>query len=467
VIDVATIKTDLSNGPRPVDTARLLCLGHLPHDIVHLHRVAERAHAEMGLEPHFLVTAPDRLMDGPREYLAAHHLNQVDAGVEHAAHYYPPALRTPSIPEPLRGFGLGRVVGHLASNPVTRYRGLRQANLQLARHILDTVKPAAVLATVDACHDTFLAEATRRGIPTIYMQVALWGDRKFYRDLWADDERAKGSGQAPGPGLKGRVDKLVRRGFGLHNRPAWRRESSRIAVLGPYWAELLSRGGIPRRRIAVTGNPHCDEVHAVKSGGGRWRELYERLGLPGETRYLLHCREYFGRFNGWSGLDGEPGEREIIETLKAASPRTPIVVKMHPRDTGREYDLVRSIDPSVIAVGDVPLIELLARSRLMVTMTSTTQLWSVALDRPTISAFFWKGLDHFERATAFAGVERVFTPEELRASVDRSLNDSTYQDVWRRKRMAFVDEMLVVDGHSIERLVQLLREPFSDLRLAS
>ncbi|MGH9890576.1 MAG: hypothetical protein ACREA0_01035, partial [bacterium] len=404
--------------------------------IVHLHRVAERAMAQADLEPHFWITAPDRLMDEPRQYLASHHLREV---ISVSAHYGPLAM----------------------ANPVLRYRALRQANLNLARQILDTVRPAAILATVDACHDLFLAEATRRGIPTVYMQVAFWGDWSFYRDLWADDRRAAASRLTLPQRVKARINKTIQRGFGLHNRPAWWRDTSRIAVLGRHWEDLLSRGGIPAQRIAVTGNPHCDEIHEVKSGRGRWKELYQRLALPDGTRYLLHCREHHARLSSMPPEASREGEREIIEAFKSACPGMPIVVKMHPRDTPEDYAFVRSIDPRVIAVGDVPMIELLAQSLLMVTTVSTTQLWSAALDRPTISAFFWKGLDYWEKATAFSGVERVFTPEHLRASVARYMKDSTYQSLWQQKRQAFAGEMLVVDGHSIDRLVRLLHEPLT------
>lgn len=439
---------------RRASNGTLLCIGHLRDDIVRLHQVAERASLELGFDPRFLVTAPERFVDEPRRYLAAHHLREVDRVVEHAAYYDPPA--SPALPYAMRRVrGLRR-----ASNKIARYQALRTANLELARRILDVERPAGVVATVDACHDLLLAEATRRGIPTVYMQVALWGDRTFYRRLWAQDERATANHVVPRRRFATGIDKAVQRGFGLQKRPAWWRDSSRIAVLGQYWADLLIRGGVPRNRIAVTGNPVCDEIHRVRFGcQGRWEELYARLGLPRGTRYFLHCREHHGRFTTLANGASQAAQREIIQALKSASPETPIVVKMHPRDTPDEYTFVRSIDPAVIAVGSVPLIELLAQSLLMVTTTSTTQLWSAALDRPTISAFLWKGLDHWERATAFSGVERVFTPQQLRSSVGRYLTDPGYQTLWRQKRQAFVAEMLMIDGHSADRVVELLRQP--------
>lgn len=424
--------------PRPFPQSRsgkLLCVGALQHDVVHLHKVAERAMAQVGLEPHFWITAPHRLMDEPRQYLASHHLREV---ISASASHGPLAIR----------------------NPLMRYRALRQANLNLARQVLDTVRPAAIIATVDACHNFFLSEGAKRGIPTIYMQVAFWGDSRFYRDLWADDQRATASRLPLRQLVSARVNKAIQRGFGLHLRPAWQREPSRIAVLGRYWKDLLTRGGIPGRRIAVTGNPHCDEIHEVKSGRGRWKELYEQLALPDGTRYLLHCREHQARLRNTPAEGFREGEREIIAAFKSACPGMHIVVKMHPRDTSEDYAFVRSIDPHVIVVGDVPMIELLAKSLLMVTTVSTTQLWSAALDRPTISAFFWKGADYWERATAFSGVERVFTPEQLRVSVARYMSDTTYQSLWQQKRQVFARDMLVVDGHSIDRLVRLLQEPF-------
>ena len=424
----------ISKGSQAVRKGKLLCIGHLRHDLVYLHKVAERADAGLGLEPHFLITAPDSLQEEPRAYLASQHLREA---VFPVADFTPLEIR----------------------NPVTRYRALRQANLDLARRILDTLQPTAILATVDACLDQLLAEATRRGIPTIYMQVAFWGDRAFYRELWADDKRAAAQPLTLRQHVTTRLKTLIQRRYGLQNRPAWWREVSRIAVLGRYWEDILARGGIPRQRIAVTGSPHCDDIYEVRSGRGRWSELYEQLGLPHGIRYFLHCREHHARLKGLPSDTSREGQREIIDVLKSVSPGTPIVVKMHPRDTPADYEFIRSLDPSVIVAGDVPMIELLAKSLLMITTISTTQLWSTALDRPTISAFFWKGVDYWERATAFSGVERVFTPEQLRASLIRYVRDPAYQQFWSEKRRSFVDEMLVVDGRSIERLVQLLQEP--------
>lgn len=427
----------VSKSSHPVKKGKLLCVGHLRHDLVYLHRVAERAAAGLGLEPHFLITAPDSLQEEPREYLASRHLSEV---VFPVADFSSLEIR----------------------NPVTRYRSLRQANVDLARRILDTVQPAAILATVDACLDQLLAEATRRRIPTVYMQVAFWGDRAFYRELWADDRRATAQPMTLRQHVTTRLKTLIQRRYGLQNRPAWWREVSRIAVLGRYWEDILVRGGISRDRIAVTGSPHCDDIHEVRSGHGRWAELYEQIGLPRGDRYFLHCREHHARLKGLPSDTSREGQRDVIEALRSVSPGTPIVVKMHPRDRPEDYEFIRSLDPSVIVAGDVPMIELLAKSLLMITTISTTQLWSTALDRPTISAFFWKGMDYWEKATDFSGVERVFTPDQLRASLFRYVRDPAYQKVWSDRRRAFVDEMLVVDGRSTERLVELLREPLHE-----
>lgn len=431
------------NDPRRPREAKLLCIGHLRHDVVHLHKVADRALAQAGFEPNFFLTAPGGLIDEPRQYLASQHLREVrSASVDFA----PLEIR----------------------NPLKRYRALRQANLTLARKILDTVQPTAILATVDACYDLLLAEAAARGIPTIYMQVAFWGDRNFYRALWADDRRGSAQPLTLRQHVTSRLTKVIQRRYGFQNRPAWWRKPSRIAVLGRYWEDLLIHGGIPKQRIAVTGNPHCDDIHEVKSGrNARWGELYEHLRLPRGTRYLLHCREYHARLAALPEDTSQEGERHIIEAFQSVSPGTPIVVKMHPRDTPADYEFMRSLGPGVIVAGDVPVMELLAQSLLMVTTISTTQLWSTALDRPTISAFFWKGVDYWKRATAFSGVERVFTPEQLRVSVRRSLSDPAYQALWQEKRKAFVDDMLLVDGHSVDRLVRLLQEPFHDQRVSN
>lgn len=415
--------------PRP----RLLCVGHLIHDLKDLIVVAERAAQCLGLEPVFLVTSPAVMREPAEAFLQSQ--GQM-------------FLSLPT--ETYHGMNL--------RNPLRRSLTHRAANRALARQLLQEIRPAAILSVSDAAYNSFLAEATRAGVPTVLMQFAFWGDRTFYKGLYADDARLSIRHLPLKRALKKRVYDAFDRWAGVTNRTAWQRLTTRTAVLGPRWQRILRAGGIPERQIAITGNPECDTAYRVRYGDSRASEsLWADLGLARGAGYLLHCREHYARL-ALSDEERRQTSAAIVGALRTAAPDLPIVIKMHPRDLPADEEFMRQLDPRLVVTRDLDTFELIHASRLMVTSVSTTQIWSAALDVPTISAFFWKNLEYWRRATEFSGVERVSSPEQLTRAVQRYLSDAAYDRLWQERRDQFVRDTLVFDGQSTQHLVDLLGE---------
>jgi hypothetical protein len=103
----------------------------------------------------------------------------------------------------------------------------------------------------------------------------------------------------------------------------------------------------------------------------------------------------------------------------------------------------------------VPIGDLIAASSLVVSMTSSTLLWAIGIDRPAISAYFWEGVDEFRMTRHWPGVELVDTPEALALAVRRNLHDAEHIATWRARRTACREDFLRADGRSVERIADL------------
>lgn len=423
----------------------LLCLGYYPYDAVHLFTVAKEAQRRLGLEPVFVSLAPADAAAQVRDQVAAEGFESLDRAVR----------AEPDVSE---------------RNLFRRARRQREETDRLMTDLLDEVRPAAVLATVNPMPGLFLDEAARRGVPTVLIQLFHWGDRSFYRELQADDRRAEDArieaGWSASIRLRSRIRRRARRllqrrleaRYRLGPYVAWELDEATIAVQGPAMRRRLVAEGVPADHVVVTGNPALDDLHGLRASlvGARDR-LAAQLGLPRHGTVVSQMRSHEERLSTLDRNTRNDAQAQIVRALQDAAPDACIVVKVHPKEDEAEKAFLRSLDPAPIVVGDeVSTNDLLAASDVVVGTLSTTLLYSVLLDRPTVSAWFWPGLGYFRRSTEWSGVERVDTPAALTAAVHRHLHDTDHQAAWRARREAFVADEFVFDGGSTGRLVDLL-----------
>lgn len=397
--------------------------------------IAERARSQLQFEPVFLINSPRPYFDKAKQYIDALGYRTVILEIA-------PITRQET------------------RNPLRRVAAVRHNNAEAARNLLLTERPAAILGSVDAARDQLFAEATRANIPSIYLQVAFWGSRRFYRELAAYDRKRAEAKLTRVQKIRRHIARRLETLYGIGYRPAWERPATRIAVLGPYWQRLLVQNGMPAAQVVATGNDTTDEIFRLRSSETGWREaLCAKLGLAPGTRYFLHCRENLQRFESLPETVRLDSQLQVLTAMRRADPAMQIVVKLHPREGAAEAQLIHDIDPGTIVVqDDVPTLQLIAASCAMVSTISTTLIWAAAMDIPTFSLYALEGIEFFRRETEFSGVKRVYNADELTQAIRVQSSDTHQAEAWHSKRAAFAQDQLCLDGHSAGRIVNLIEE---------
>lgn len=343
-------------------------------------------------------------------------------------------------------------------SPLRRARTTRDANLRIVEEVLASLRPAGVVSTVNPPPSLFLDPAAARGVPTVLLQLWFWGDRDFQRAWRADDRRVQEASQPWPVRVRRAIDRRCEAHYGMPPHIVWNVKRTTVAVHGPAMRHQLVADGVPESNVVVTGNPVLDEIHGLQADPESARgRVASRLGIPRNVPIVAHMRSHEDRMLTVDRADREASQRQIIGALRAAAPHARIVVKTHPREGAEVTAAVRALDPGVTVTGpEVETLDLLASAALVVGTFSTTLLQSVALDRPTVSAVLWPGLDYWRRATHWSGVDRVESAPALTEAVRRHLNDPEYGAAWSARRARFREQHFLVDGMGTDRLVDLI-----------
>ena len=413
--------------------SRLLCVGVMPYDVVHLLTIARRAEQRLGLEPVFITLAQPESAPQVREQVSDAGFAVVDRPLA--------ATRAPSI-----------------RNPVVRFRQLRDENRRLIDDALSDIRPDAVLVSVNPPPGLFLDEAARRGIPGVLLQLFFWGNRSFHAAWIADDRQLETRDWSRWYRFRRELRYRLEEFYGVGASPPWAVHRATIAVQGRGLQRRLLAEGIPAENVVVTGNPLVDELFELRSSREEARDrVFTQLGLSPNARLLTYFRGHEDRAITVDRQRRAESQVDIIHSLRAAAPDAQVVVKIHPREGAVERAFVGSIDRDVFVVGDEFVTnELIVASDVVVGMMSTTLLQAVALDRPTVSAFLWDGRDYWRDATNWSGVERVTSADALTEAVRLHLTDPAHQAKWKARRDSFTAEEFLLDGNGTDHVVDLL-----------
>ena len=348
-------------------------------------------------------------------------------------------------------------VAYATSNPWRREQLLTEANLRLADHILDEIAPEAIICTQDTARAQLLGAATRRGIPSLYVQWTEVHSPEFHRRFRRAEIRHLDAQLSPYRFARRKVARAL--AYMVEPRDWWplHTPATRLAVQGEFTRRMCLAAGVPDARLAVTGSPQCDDMfHASRRNPAELGEVRRSLGLLGEAEFLLYPHEHSGRLSHLDPRSAVRADRELMEGMRRGAPDLPRVVKLHPKDDAAAAQRLLAADPEAIVVpADVPVGDLIAAAGLVVSMTSSTLLWSVGIDRPAISAYFWEGVDEFRMTRHWPGVELVDTAAALATAVQRHLHDPAHAAHWRARRQACCADFLRVDGQSVNRIVDL------------
>jgi hypothetical protein len=341
-------------------------------------------------------------------------------------------------------------------NPYRRERLYREANRALAGRVLARTRPEGILCTRDTSHGQLVRLAGELGIPSVYVQWTEIHTPEFHQRLRHAELRYEDARQPAwrraARRAKRAVDELV--------PPAdwWPLfiPATRLAVQGRFTRDMCLRAGIPEDRIRVTGTPQCDDMHRCAGlGPASLAAIRADLGTPPDVPFLLYTHEHTDRLSHLDQSCAARAETEVLTAMRQAAPHLPRLVKLHPRAGAETRARLHAADPEARIVGSETSVgELIAASAAMVSMTSSTLLWAVGIDRPGISAYFWEGVDEQRLTRHWTGVELADTRDQLVEAIRANIDSPEHAAHWAARRAAGREEFLRVDGRAVERIVE-------------
>jgi hypothetical protein len=178
-----------------------------------------------------------------------------------------------------------------------------------------------------------------------------------------------------------------------------------LAVMDEAAADRLVSEGCPRDRIAVTGQPHFDDV--VQGTRTFDREQVRReLGIEVDRVVLVFASEPQARYYGsgpsdprFLGYTEDDALMAVTRAARTVAPRALLIVKLHPLEAGDAFYDLGDGDAGVETqtIRAYPPEHLIAAADVVLGMTSVFLLEAALTGVPAISVRPGGGDDHFLR----------------------------------------------------------------------
>lgn len=199
--------------------------------------------------------------------------------------------------------------------------------------------------------------------------------------------------------------------------------SDAVCVWGTHQrTSVIEKGTVHHHgRVVVTGNPAWDDLRAMPRSEPRVRaargRVAEALNLHPDGAWIVLTTQEDSR------AQFEDAARAIL-----SDPRATLIVKTHPREPAHAYDHASSLpggDRVRLVCSDTPALhDLLLAADALVTFHSTTNVESLLLGTPVITAAFGRllAVDRLVPLERF-GLPLATNPESLHAIVTRLSDD--------------------------------------------
>ncbi len=283
-----------------------------------------------------------------------------------------------------------------------------EQRLQRIIRELSVARPNCIVMHADN-HPPFIQYAQvakALGIPTILIQHGMDCEPYYLADAYADYLFVWGKGR----------------------RKRYLRDSH-----PPVTAEQVFLTGNPRMVLRPESTPPSDTVSTVLwvTRPHTSEKCYSPSRLPSE------------------GIDLFQG---LVRATARAGCR--LVVKPHPADYLREYQLMAAALPESISIIDAPLSEVLGEVDAVVTEDSTAGLDALLLDKPLVHAHFADSPPVIPFA-AFDAALPAFSPEQLEASLYRlGTGEFCSEHMWEGRRALIAEHLCQAGATALDSIEQ-------------
>lgn len=334
-----------------------------------------------------------------------------------------PTPRWSRMPHPLRA----RFFALLASPTRSIMVRILGARVAAAQRVLDEISPAAVLVSEDGISGpaAVMAAARSLGLPVVDLPYGYGTQDDLdiaLEEKQANNELLRAEGWlgrliallAPAWIKKGRFAGAIifppgyiaaREALGMTLRNAWIVHggyADRLLAESEQMVDLYRSEGLPEDKLALTGSPYCDTLHAALQQDASAKAAFRssRSVEPGKLRILVSWPPSYhaSRAAQCEFPTYEEMSRKILGWLNSL-PGCQLTVSLHPAMQG---EVRADIERLGLEISEEYVIDLIPKHDLYVSYYSSTIRWAIASGKPVVNYdAYGLGLDVYAKAPGF------------------------------------------------------------------
>lgn len=219
-------------------------------------------------------------------------------------------------------------------------------------------------------------------------------------------------------------------------------QPTKFAVLCNYTKKNIEKRGLDPNSIVITGQPAFDKLLAFKKVNKE--ELLKKLGVIAQKPII--------------SLMSQPIEsresvlRALVQAMKKHNDKQ-LIIKLHPNEDGKIQKLVlNEMKYQALIIKDVPAPAIISISDLVVTVSSTTGLEAVVMDKPLMAINLTKKPDFIPYEKMGIGLG-VYQEDKVSDVIAKIFEDEKTKFMLKTARKEFG-----TDGKAAMRVAKLILE---------
>jgi hypothetical protein len=229
--------------------------------------------------------------------------------------------------------------------------------------------------------------------------------------------------------------------------------TSIVAIDGIETKQRYVSYGIDGKKLVITGQPAFDDLYGIYLNKKRIREeLIQKWHLDPQRKLLICALPQMGEHEilpwdrHWQEINF------LVETL--SSQNASIVLSLHPKMDKEQYAYLRH--EFHVTISEYPLSQILPIADVFVATFSSTVIWAILCQIPTIIVDFYDL--NYNIWDTFEGciIERNRT--EFNETLHRVLNDDKFYSQLQQNQRKSSHLIAPFDGKAMERIINLVKE---------